>query len=136
MKGDRATSLVFKDNQVLMIFRRENGSEYYVLPGGGIEDNETLEYAVIRELSEETSINASFDKKLISIKDDVSGRMNHICLCKYISGAPKLAADSVEVSRTSDKNTYNPMWVDINKIKNLTLFSEQTKNFLVKYFKK
>ncbi len=134
MIGDRATAFVYKDNKVLMIFRHKNDNEYYVLPGGHVEEGETLAYATTRELLEETSIKADFDKKLFSLID-INGRTHHICLCKYISGVPKLANDSVEVGRASEKNIYNPMWVDVKEIKNLTIWPEQTKDFLIKYFK-
>jgi len=135
MKGDRGTALVSKDNKVLMIFRRKNGSEYHVLPGGHVEEGETDEYATIRELFEETTIIAEVEEKLISFKD-ANKRTHHIFLCKYISGVPKLAGNSIEVERASENNYYNPMWVDTKEIKNLSIWPDETKNFLIEYFSK
>ncbi len=47
--------IIIKNDYVYLMFRRrikENGEkkEYYVIPGGGVNENETLEDNVIREL--------------------------------------------------------------------------------------
>lgn len=48
-------ALILNDNCVLLNrCRRENGSVYYDLPGGGQHIYETLEEALIREVKEET----------------------------------------------------------------------------------
>ena len=52
----RAQALVFRGGRVLMVKHRQDGEEYWVLPGGGIEDGETPEQAAVRELKEECGI--------------------------------------------------------------------------------
>ena len=50
-------AIIIQNNKVLTMFRRKIkdgvSKEYYVIPGGGQEGNETLEENVIRELKEE-----------------------------------------------------------------------------------
>lgn len=45
-KRENARAIIIKDNELLTIFRRkktkEGTKEYYVIPGGGVEDGETL----------------------------------------------------------------------------------------------
>ena len=55
----RANALVVCGKRVLMVKYRADGEEYWVLPGGGIEDGETPEQAAVRELKEECGINGS-----------------------------------------------------------------------------
>jgi len=65
----RATGVVRNGNKILMIHRFRDVKEYYVLPGGKMEEGETVEEAVLRELMEETSVNAKLGEKLISFSD-------------------------------------------------------------------
>ena len=60
--------IIVKNGSVLIVKRVPNDflGGYYELPGGGVENNETLEDAVVRETFEETgltvsSINAVYD---------------------------------------------------------------------------
>lgn len=53
--------IIIEDDEVYTIFRRKIRNdgvikEYYVIPGGGIENEETLQEALKRELKEELSI--------------------------------------------------------------------------------
>lgn len=50
-----AGGIVYKDNHLLML-KKKNGD--WVLPKGRIEDGETLEETAIREVKEETNIDA------------------------------------------------------------------------------
>ncbi|MCL2518413.1 MAG: NUDIX hydrolase [Oscillospiraceae bacterium] len=57
--------LVVRDNKILMVkHKRSEKNEYYTLPGGGIEKDETPEQAAIRELQEECSVSGVIIKKL------------------------------------------------------------------------
>lgn len=57
--------VVIKGNKVLML-KKKNGS--WVLPKGRVEQKETLEDAAVREVWEETGINAHILKKLGTIR--------------------------------------------------------------------
>lgn len=131
----RATAVVCKDDSTLMIHRFRDGQEYYVLPGGKVEENEKPEEGVLRELVEETSITARLIEKIFSFNDG-DGREHQLFRCEYVSGEPKLKTDSVEQGRSSDNNRYLPMWVEIKKLPNLTIWPKGTKEFLLEYFGK
>ena len=52
-KRKSARAVIFEDNKLLCIFRRKiddlgNIQEYYVIPGGGIEENETKRDTVLK----------------------------------------------------------------------------------------
>ena len=53
----RATAIVKRDGRVLLV--RDKGRTPFMLPGGGIDDGESPEAAVVRELLEETTLTAT-----------------------------------------------------------------------------
>lgn len=55
----RAQALVIRGNRVLMVKHRQNGEEYWILPGGGIERGEAPAEAAVRELREECGISGT-----------------------------------------------------------------------------
>jgi ADP-ribose pyrophosphatase YjhB (NUDIX family) len=63
---DRAQCLIVRNGKILTVKHKHNGIEYFCLPGGGVEDNETPEIAAIRELKEECLVDG-FNTKLISM---------------------------------------------------------------------
>ena len=53
MKRDRSQSMVIRGNRILLVEHQLFGRDFFNLPGGGIEENETPEQAALRELEEE-----------------------------------------------------------------------------------
>ncbi len=105
-----ALAVVVRDTQLLLV-RRNNrpNAGLWGFPGGKIELGETVMEAAIRELQEETGIEAEARETLTSvdviIHNDEGGLEHHYVLvailCEYISGAP-LAADDVSEAEWFD----------------------------------
>jgi 8-oxo-dGTP diphosphatase len=62
----RVCAAIIQNGSVLMVHHQHDGRSYWTLPGGGVEPNETLEEAVIREVREETNLQASVDRLLFT----------------------------------------------------------------------
>lgn len=62
--GIRAVAVLVKDDKVLLIHRTRDGKEFWVFPGGGVEEDEKIEEAVVREVEEEASIKCKIVKLL------------------------------------------------------------------------
>jgi len=131
-KNIRSAAVVIHNNKVLLIHRRKAGEEYYVFPGGRLEQNESLEQCALRELREETCIEAEVVKLLH--KEETEHSLQYYYLCKFISGEPKIAKDSVEARRMKNgkDDFYKPVWTDINKLKNLLVYPEELKTLAEK----
>ena len=129
----RATAIIIEDNKILLIHRK-NDKDYYVFPGGGVEDGESTEQAVLRELMEETSISAEVIK-LLEHQTYKDGTENHSYLCRYISGTPKLADDSPEkMEMAMGKEYYEPVWINLNRVKELDVFPAVAKEKILQNF--
>jgi len=61
--------------------------DIYMFPGGGLEENETIEECVKREVLEETGLNVVVKERTISIKEVFENDIwtNHYHLCEIVS---------------------------------------------------
>lgn len=117
---DTARGIVVKDNQILLIERWRDGLHYFSIPGGGIESDETVEQAAIREIYEETSIQAELDRQVLIMQD---GEIKHyIYLCKYMSGEPQLHPKAPEATSNDPNNRFEPCWVSLDQDLTTLLF--------------
>ena len=131
MKRIRAVAIIVNNGKILLMHRINNGKEYYVFPGGGVENGETVEQAVLREVQEETSLKVKIEKLLYHhILDDDTEQFFY--LCRYVSGEPKLgdgneARDMVE----SNVNFYNPIWYEIKSLPQLLLYPLEIRDWFI-----
>ncbi|MBT3865756.1 NUDIX domain-containing protein [Candidatus Woesearchaeota archaeon] len=118
-------ALIIKDNQILLIHRFKKGLEYYVTPGGHIEEGESEEEALIREIKEETNLDAKVDKKLWTLINPKDNSKNHFFLVIEFSGEVKLGGPELERNCEEDKHILE--WHNLNEIKELKLFPKPLK---------
>ena len=101
----------------LMVFYREktvNGEKkcYYAIPGGHVEEGETCEETVKRELKEELNIDIEIVKELGYMM--INGVKEVYFLCKRINGEPVLGGEELE--RNTKDNYYEFRYYPIDKI--------------------
>ncbi len=63
-KRSRSVAIVIRDGKILMERVFYFGREFYTVPGGGIEEGETPEQAVLRELKEECGLDGTIVRPL------------------------------------------------------------------------
>lgn len=112
-------AIIIENGKLLTMFRRKikkDGSvkEYYVIPGGGLEENETLEENVIRELKEEFNVDIEIVKFLGTEEYDET--IANYFLCKIVNGMPKLGGEELE--RMTKENYYEIRYIDLKDIDN------------------
>lgn len=129
-KTIRAVAIALNKNKILLIHRKSNGKEYYTFPGGGVEKNETVEQAVLRELFEETTLKADINKLLYIHKYDDNSEQ-YFYLLKNCNGLPKLDKNSIEYKVNSKINFYRPEWIKINSLSNLLLYPLELRDLLI-----
>lgn len=114
-----------------MLYRFKNGQEYFVFPGGGIKERETVEEAALREAKEETGLDIKLGKELWT-NQNKSDETKHYFLVAEFSGELKLGGP--EEKDNSPENIYRLEWHLLNKIKKLNLFPEDIKLKVVEKF--
>ena len=76
MKRDRSQSMVIRGNRILLVEHQLFGRDFFNLPGGGIEENETPEQAALRELEEECRVKGTLVRPLtVEYKPDLESRV-------------------------------------------------------------
>ena len=130
-KRIRAVAILLKDNKILLIHRTREGKEFWVFPGGGVERNEKMEDAVIREVEEEASIKAEIVKLLYTHEYPDTSQEQYFFLCRYVSGTAKLGNFNELQTMKNEDQTYDPKWEKINKIKDILLYPLEIKDWII-----
>ena len=132
-KTTRARALLINsNNEILMCY--SNGLQHYEFPGGHLEENETLEEGLKREILEETGIIIDAEKidLFYAIKyycknyhDSGKNRLVEIyyyvvyCDCKYDDSKKNL--DSNEIMQN-----YECQYININDLKKILIENKKT----------
>ena len=116
--------IIIDNDYVYLMFRRrikDDGTikEYYSIPGGGVEDNETLEDAVIREIKEEFSVDIKIDGYLG--KDEGEDSIAHFFACSITNGIPCLGGEELE--RCTESNYYEIRKLHIDDLDKVDILS-------------
>ena len=114
-------AIIIDNEELLTMFRRKikegKVKEYYVIPGGGLEEGETLEENVIRELKEEFSI----DVKVLGYlgKEEHEETVEHYFHCKIKKGTPKLGGEELE--RMTEENYYEVRRIPLKELDSIDI---------------
>ncbi len=61
----RVAAIILRQSRLLLVEHRKRGQRYWVLPGGRLQGNETLDAALRRELEEELGVRAQVGRLVI-----------------------------------------------------------------------
>jgi ADP-ribose pyrophosphatase YjhB (NUDIX family) len=96
---------------------------YFSIPGGGIEEGETAEETVVRELHEEMLVEIEPRQKVAEQETD-SGIVHEYYLCDLISGEPRLNDESPEARSGDMMNEFAPVWVSLEDLHEIELHDD------------
>lgn len=140
MKRIRVAGLIEIDDGYALMHREdvkkvENTNkpygEYYVFPGGGLEEGETLEEGVAREILEEFGIVVEVLEK-IAYREVNEENDEYLFKCKYVSGkfgtgtGPEFSGNP----KYADRGKYIPEIVPKTEISKIRLIPEEFRKFL------
>lgn len=116
---DVAYVLLYDDKEnILVVKNKRENSSYYTLPGGAVENGETLEEAAIREVKEETGLNIELEG-LFAVSEAFFEKQGHHAIFftfkgRIINGEIKIACpEEIEEitwmdEKTAEKYAYIP----------------------------
>jgi 8-oxo-dGTP diphosphatase len=112
----RGVALVVKDDSLLLVEHRDRNGRFLSPPGGGVERQESVEQATIREVKEETGLDVQLTELVMlrQFREPELFRVTyeHFFLAKLVSASP------ASVSRTmSEEMSLGALhWVSINDL--------------------
>lgn len=146
----KARAIVIKSGRLLAIrVDYNNGKHHYLLPGGGVDDNETIKDAIIRETLEEYNAEVDIikylDKQHYHIDLEYNGekfrsnRVEYYYLCKFKNFSNNTEFGVGEEFKKDDR-TYTKVELSLEDVlsekpQNLNSMCERTYKKLVYYMK-
>ena len=122
-KSPRVTvdAVIIKNNSIILIRRKnEPFKNFWALPGGFVEYNETVEHAVIREAREETGLDVKV-VKLIGVysepgRDPRGHTVSVVFLCSVVGGDLKADTDAEDAREFNINSLPDELAFDHGKI--------------------
>lgn len=95
----RVGVVIIKDGKILLVRHQKENRTYWLLPGGGVDEGETLEECAKRELTEETGLQIELGKPIF-ISDTIYPKndkhvINLFFLAHITGGTLSLGLDPV-----------------------------------------
>lgn len=146
----KARAIVIKDNKLLLIrINYNDGRVHYLLPGGGVDDGETIKDAIIRETLEEYNAEIDIikylDKQHYHIDLEYNGekfrsnRVEYYYLCRF-KNFSNVADFGIGEEFKKDDRTYTKVELSLDEIlklkpQNINSMCERTYEKLIFFMK-
>lgn len=126
----RVTGVLIEEERILLVKQRVTEDRRWSLPGGRVEEGETLEKAIVREMKEETGLHTEIVKLLYGCdKPEAQSALIHITfLLRKLGGRLTLPSNEFDDNPISDVRM-----VPIADLPNYQ-FSEKFMNLTLDYF--
>ena len=114
----RAGVVLIQGNKVALIERHRAGLNYFVFPGGGVDDGESPEQAAVREAMEELGVQVDIKQKVAEILVGQKSRQIYF-LAEQIGGefGTGVGEEYTESDPSDpDEGIYIPVWMPISEL--------------------
>ena len=122
MKTIRPSVLILKNNKILVLKSKYSSGEFYLLPGGNIEEFETTQETAIRETKEETNYDIRIEK-LLYMQEWINQSRNKNVLYMIFLGTI-ISGDETHLNDPclDEGHIQKIKWIEIDELMNLKFY--------------
>ena len=131
MKRISCRAIIIENDTMVSMYRELKDRIFYTFPGGGLEENETEEECVKREVLEEFGLNVEPVKKVYTYESERS--IEHFYLCNVVGG--EFGKGAGEEFHNNNNGVYKPTKIKLKEIKNLPLMPPEVAKALILDYK-
>ncbi|MGG2091642.1 NUDIX domain-containing protein [Bacillus sp. S13(2024)] len=115
---DRSAAIIVEEGKLALIKRIWDEEVYYVFPGGGIEEGETTEEAIIREVYEELGLHVQLQKLATTVKYNGTQYFYEAII---VGGTFGNGQGEEYVKNDRKRGEYIPIWVSVKDLLNINI---------------
>ncbi|HSI20903.1 MAG TPA: NUDIX domain-containing protein [Verrucomicrobiae bacterium] len=116
----RASLVLIKNGSILLVRRENERGLYYIFPGGGVNEGESVEQAVVRETMEEAGMEVEARYVLADIVSDYDH--NTLVVCHQLDDTEP---EWQEKEKQTAEDAYLFEWVPLTEISQLNLLPKE-----------
>lgn len=126
----RVSAIIYNnDKSKVLLFKVEDGKDYYLLPGGRIEINEDSKSAIKREIKEELNFDLQFD--LCAIQENFVKKNNkdimQYCFCYKAIYNEEIESKSFKCLDNAGQSFH---WINIDDLNNIIILPNSCKTLI------
>lgn len=131
----RVRAIIIEEEKVLLMHRIKHDHEYWVFPGGGVDDTDkSLEDGLKRECMEELGVEVEVGDLFMEkfyVLDDFQGQIQYFYNCNIINGKVGTGTGPEWNGRDVEKyGTYEVVWIPISLLKDKTVYPFEVRDKL------
>lgn len=118
--------------------RDKQGSQYFTLVGGRVNEGESTEQALVREILEETGLHVTSHRLVYFEEHPEPYSQQYIYLCEVVPHADVAIQDASEEAFLNKLNTniHTPLWASLKSFSTLAFRTPQLQTAIVTALKK
>lgn len=136
--GKAARAIIIEDGRILVMHRNKEGSQYYTLVGGRINEGESIEEGLAREIMEETGLKLTSQRLVYTEAHNAPYNEQYIFLCDVAPHSDAAIQDTSEEGAMNrvGVNTHTPQWASVKSFAGLPFRTPQLQAAIVRALKK
>lgn len=119
----RAGGILIEEDKLALIERRRADRHYFSFPGGGVDEGETYEQAVVREMYEELGLHVKVIRKIAEVR--FNEKMQYYFLVEKTGGEFGSGTGEEYGTYNPAYGTYLPLWLPLAELRNYNVLPQQ-----------